>query len=234
MKRCSRLPPGDLGAAGFLLRAARSRIKPVGNAPVQQAMELDLARLPILRQPLDGGPFVTWPMVATRHPVTGGRNLGTYRMHVFDPQTTGMHMQIQKGGGFHYHVAEERGESLPVCVVLGGDPVLMLASIAPPENIDELAFAAYLRGSPLPMTRAKTVPLDVPARAEFIIEGEVPPRERRMEGPFGDHFGHYSHAAEFRLPCQNRDPPGGRFIQRRWSGSRRRRRIGRSAMRCRR
>src|SRR5690606_5089793 len=102
------------------------------------------------------------------------------------------------GGGFHYQVAEARGEALPVCVILGGDPVLMLASIAPlPENIDELAFAAYLRGAPLPLARARTVPLEVPAMAEFVLEGEVPPRERRMEGPFGDHFGHYSHAAEF-------------------------------------
>ena len=187
------------GQRSFLRRATRARVKSVGRAPVQEATEPDLSRMPILHSwPLDGGPFVTWPMVATRHPETGGRNLGTYRMHVFDAKTTGMHMQIQKGGGFHYHVAEARGSSLPVCVILGGDPVLMLASIAPlPENIDELAFAAYLRGEPLPLARARTVPLEVPAMAEFVLEGEVPPKERRMEGPFGDHFGHYSHAAEF-------------------------------------
>lgn len=183
----------------FLRRASRARVRLVGRAPVQEASEPDLSRLPILHSwPLDGGPFVTWPMVATRHPETGGRNLGTYRMHVFDAKTTGMHMQIQKGGGFHHHVAEEHGQSLPVCVILGGDPVLMMASIAPlPENIDEFAFAAYLRGAPLPLARARTVPLAVPAMAEFVLEGEVPPRERRIEGPFGDHFGHYSHAAEF-------------------------------------
>ena len=185
---------------GFFTRAMRARMKNVGSGPSQEVvLEPDLDRLPILTSwPLDGGPFVTWPMVLTQHPETGGRNLGTYRMQVFDGRTTGMHMQIQKGGGFHYGVAESRGESLPVCVLIGGDPILMLASIAPlPENIDELAFAAYLRGAPMPMVQAKSVPMRVPAVAEFVLEGEVPPKERRTEGPFGDHFGHYSHAAEF-------------------------------------
>ncbi|MCC7142136.1 MAG: UbiD family decarboxylase, partial [Candidatus Eisenbacteria bacterium] len=199
-----RLQPPSLGglwkSREVLLRVGRSRPRIVSGAPAQQVVEEpDLTRLPILTSwPLDGGPFVTWPMVLTRHPVTGGRNLGTYRMQVFDGRTTGMHMQIQKGGGFHYHEAETRGQALPLCVVLGGDPVLMLASIAPlPEDIDEFAFAAYLRGDTLPVARAVSVPHLVPASAEFVLEGEVPPRERRMEGPFGDHFGHYSHASEF-------------------------------------
>lgn len=181
-------------------RVARSRPSAQGNGACQQVVEEpDLGKLPILRSwPDDGGPFVTWPMVLTQHPVTGGRNLGTYRMQVFDGQTTGMHMQIQKGGGFHLHEAEARGQSLPVNVLLGGDPVLMLASIAPlPEDIDELAFAAYLRGAPLPVVRARTNQGWVPASCEFVLEGEVRPGERRLEGPFGDHFGHYSHAAEF-------------------------------------
>lgn len=184
----------------FLARALRSRTRQVRRAPCQELIEEpDLSRLPILTSwPKDGGPFVTWPMVLTRHPRTGGRNLGTYRMQVFDARTTGMHMQIQKGGGFHYHAAEQAGQPLPACVVLGGDPVLMLASVAPlPENLDELAFAAYLRGAPLPLARAASVPLSVPAMAELVLEGEIPPGERRLEGPFGDHFGHYSHAAEF-------------------------------------
>ncbi len=185
---------------GFFLRAMRAKMKNVSSGPAQDVvMEPGLDKLPILTSwPLDGGPFVTWPMVLTQHPETGGRNLGTYRMHVFDERTTGMHMQIQKGGGFHHQIAEKQNEALPLCVLVGGDPVLMLASIAPlPENIDELAFAAYLRGEPMPMVTAKSVPMRVPAMAEFVIEGEVPPHERRMEGPFGDHFGHYSHAAEF-------------------------------------
>lgn len=183
----------------FLRRAMRARVRIVQKGAVHEAEEPDLSRIPVLTSwPLDGGPFVTWPMVLTKHPETGGRNLGTYRMHVHDPLTTGMHMQIQKGGGFHYGIAEARGESLPACVILGGDPVLMMASIAPlPENVDELAFAAFLRGAPMPLVRAKTVPIEVPAMAEFILEGRVLPEERRTEGPFGDHFGHYSHAAPF-------------------------------------
>lgn len=191
-------------------RGARARVRTVRRAPCQQVIEEpDLARLPILTSwPRDGGPFITWPMVLTEHPVTGGRNLGTYRLHVFDPRTTGMHMQIQKGGGFHYHEAEALGRALPACVVLGGDPVLMLASVAPlPENIDELAFAAYLRGGPLPVARAASVPLSVPAMADVVLEGVIPPFERRLEGPFGDHFGHYSLAAEhpvFRLSAMTR------------------------------
>ncbi|MCA9756824.1 MAG: UbiD family decarboxylase [Candidatus Eisenbacteria bacterium] len=185
---------------GFFARAMKARMKNVGNGPCQEVVrEPELSRLPILTSwPLDGGPFITWPMALTQHPETGGRNLGTYRMHVFDDRTTGMHMQIQKGGGFHYGIAEAKGESLPMCVLIGGDPVLMLASIAPlPENVDELAFAAFLRGEPMPMVQAKSVPMRVPAIAEFVLEGRVPPKERRMEGPFGDHFGHYSHAHEF-------------------------------------
>lgn len=184
---------------GFLGRALRARMKNVRTGPAQDVIAPpDLGRLPILTSwPHDGGPFVTWPMVLTQHPETGGRNLGTYRMHVYDARTTGMHMQIQKGGGFHYGIAEARGEALPTCVLIGGDPVLMLASVAPlPENVDELAFAAYLRGAPMPMLAAKSVPMRVPAIAEFVLEGEVLPHERRLEGPFGDHFGHYSHAAE--------------------------------------
>lgn len=186
---------------GFLLRAAKARMKTVTSGPCQETIvePPNLHRLPILTSwPDDGGPFVTWPMVLTQHPDTGGRNLGTYRMQVFDERTTGMHMQIQKGGGFHFGLAEQRGESLPACVLLGGDPVLMLASIAPlPENIDELAFAAYLRGEPMPMVAAKSVPMRIPAMPEFVLEGRIAAHERRMEGPFGDHFGHYSHAAEF-------------------------------------
>jgi len=196
-------PPSLRGlweSRNVLARVGRSHPRTVGRAACQEIVEEpDLTRLPILTSwPLDGGPFITWPMVLTKHPVTGGRNLGTYRMQVFDGQTTGMHMQIQKGGGFHHHEAEQRGESLPVCVVLGGDPVLMLASIAPlPEDIDELAFAAYLRGQSLPVARAVSQPHLVPASAEFVLEGFVAAQERRREGPFGDHFGHYSHAADF-------------------------------------
>ena len=172
-----------------------------GSGASQEVTEpLDLYRLPVLKcWPGDGGRFFTWPMVLTHDPVTGGRNLGLYRLHQFDAKTTGMHWQIQKGGGFHYHEAEKRGLPLPVTVALGADPALMLSAVAPlPEGIDELAFAAFLRGAPTPLARATTVEgAWSPAEAEIVLEGVVPPHERRTEGPFGDHFGHYSHAAPF-------------------------------------
>jgi 4-hydroxy-3-polyprenylbenzoate decarboxylase len=123
--------------------------------------------------------------------------MGMYRLHVYDKTTTGMHWQIERGGGAHYHEAEARGQDLPVAVALGTDPVLTMASILPlPEDMDELSFAGFLRGAPTRLVRLANG-LDVPADAEIILEGVVPARERRTEGPFGDHFGHYSHAAPF-------------------------------------
>jgi 4-hydroxy-3-polyprenylbenzoate decarboxylase len=111
---------------------------------------------------------------------------------------TGMHWQIGKGGGFHFHVAEKRGQSLPVALHVGADPATLLAAVAPlPEGIDELAFAGFLRGASTRLAPGRSIPIDVLADAEFVIEGEVPAGERHMEGPFGDHFGHYSHAAPF-------------------------------------
>jgi 4-hydroxy-3-polyprenylbenzoate decarboxylase len=198
-----RLQPPTIGALwetrSLFRRAFNAKVTAVDTGRCHDVVaDPDLDRLPILTcWPQDGGPFITWPMVLTQHPVTGGRNLGTYRMQVFDRRTTGLHMQIQKGGAFHYREAESRGQSLSACCVLGGDPILMLASVAPlPENVDELAFAAFLRGTPLRAVRAVSVPILVPASADFVLEGIVPARERRREGPFGDHFGHYSHQSE--------------------------------------
>jgi 4-hydroxy-3-polyprenylbenzoate decarboxylase len=109
-----------------------------------------------------------------------------------------MHWQIGKGGGFHHHRAERLGQPLEVAVAVGADPATLLASVAPlPEGIDELAFAGFLRGAPSRMAVARSLVMMVPADAEFVLEGVVEPGERRQEGPFGDHFGHYSHAAPF-------------------------------------
>jgi 4-hydroxy-3-polyprenylbenzoate decarboxylase len=109
-----------------------------------------------------------------------------------------MHWQIQKGGGFHFYQAEKMGRPLELAVALGTDPALLLATVAPlPEDIDEAMFAGFLRGRRTEFTRARTLSIPVPAHAEFILEGVVRPGERRTEGPFGDHFGHYSHAADF-------------------------------------
>lgn len=171
-----------------------------GQAASQEVVEEPrLDRMPILKTwPGDGGRFVTYPLVMTTHPQTGGRNVGIYRMHVYDERTTGMHWQIQKGGRFHYWQAEQTGKPFEVAVVLGGDPALMLsAAIALPENIDEVAFSGLLRGKPAAFTRAKSLSMRVPANAEFVLEGVVPPVERHLEGPFGDHFGYYSKEGMF-------------------------------------
>jgi len=183
-------------AARFL----RAPVRMVRSAPSQErTLGVDLDALPVLTcWPGDGGRFITLPQVVTYDPVRRTRNMGMYRMQVFDPRTTGMHWQIQKGGGFHYARAEKLGRPLEVAVAIGTDPALLLATVAPlPENIDEAMFAGFLRGKRTEFVKGKTVSIAVPASAEFILEGIVEPGERRMEGPFGDHFGHYSAAAPF-------------------------------------
>ena len=198
------LPPkqlGDLWALrGSAGRVLASRPERIASGPAQEcSLGADLSSLPILQLwPKDGGRFITFPLVFTEDPETHKRNLGLYRIHVYDQKTTGMHWQIGKGGGFHYHKAEKRGEGLEVAVAVGADPATLLSGVAPlPEGIDEQAFAGFLRGKPTRMAKARSLNMTVPADAEFVIEGIVPPGERRTEGPFGDHFGHYSHAAPF-------------------------------------
>jgi UbiD family decarboxylase len=155
--------------------------------------DVRLDRLPAMTTwPEDGGPFITLPLVFTRHPERGGHNLGIYRLHVYDARSTGMHWQIGKGGGFHYQVAESRGEALPVTVFLGGPPALILAAIAPlPENVPELMLASLIAGERLKLVDGPW-PHPLVADAEIALIGEVPPHERRPEGPFGDHYGYYS------------------------------------------
>ncbi|HYM80382.1 MAG TPA: UbiD family decarboxylase [Candidatus Limnocylindria bacterium] len=184
------------GSAG---RVLAMRPRQVSAGPAQRHRLESLDSLPNLQLwPRDGGRFVTFGLVLTEHPERRVRNLGIYRMHVYDAKTTGMHWQIGKGGGFHFHRAEKLGRDLEVAVSVGADPATLLASIAPlPEGIDELAFAGFLRGRPTRLAPARTLAMRVPADVEFVLEGVVPARERRPEGPFGDHFGHYSHAAPF-------------------------------------
>lgn len=199
---------------GTLWELLSMRTRAVRNAPVQEVVERPrLSALPVQTcWPGDGGPFITFGLVITRDPVTGERNMGLYRVQVYDDATTGMHWQINKGGGFHYARAEAEGRPLETAVVLGADPALLISAIAAlPEGMDEVGFSGLLRGAPCPMVRCKSIGLEVPANAEIVLEGVVPPRERRLEGPFGDHFGHYSHAAEFpvfqvRRVTRRRDP----------------------------
>ncbi len=183
-------------AKRFLFAPPRS----VSSAIAQEVVESpDLDKLPVLTcWPEDGGRFLTLPQVITYDPRHAKRNMGMYRMQVFDKQTTGMHWQIQKGGGFHYFQAEKLEKPFELAVALGTDPALLMATIAAlPENIDEAMFAGFLRGKRTQFVRGKSVSIQVPANAEFILEGVVPLHERKWEGPFGDHFGHYSHAADF-------------------------------------
>jgi len=159
----------------------------------------DLNDIPVITSwPEDGGPFITLPQVFTYDPHDGKRNVGMYRMQIFDGQTTGMHWQIQKGGGFHFYQAKKTGREFEIAVALGTDPALLLATVAAlPEGIDEVMFSGFLRGKRTRMVKGKSVSIKVPADAEFILEGTVHLTELRVEGPFGDHFGHYSHASKF-------------------------------------
>ena len=180
-------------------RLLKIRPKNTRRALSQQVVrEPQLDELPILKcWPEDGGRFFTLPLVMTRDPKTSAGNMGMYRMQMYDERTTGMHMQIQKGGGFHYQIAEKMGKPLEMAVAVGGDPSLILAAIMPlPEGLDEVAFSGIVRGQRTPLTNAKTIDMKVPAHAEFVFEGVLRPRVRRLEGPFGDHFGHYSDAAD--------------------------------------
>ncbi|GBF07171.1 UbiD family decarboxylase [Deinococcus aerius] len=192
---------GLLGNLGKLRDAMHLPPRRVRSAPVQEVVwregEVDLSRLPILKcWPLDGGPFVTLPLVVTRDPETGERNMGMYRMQVMGKNVTGMHWQRHKTGTRHLEKARKLGRKLEVAVALGGDPALIYAATAPLPPIpglDEFAVAGYLRGERYPITRGVTVDLDVPANAEFILEGYVDPAEDwAVEGPFGDHTGFYT------------------------------------------
>ncbi len=151
--------------------------------------------LPIpLCWPKDGGRYITLPQVISRDPRTGRRNVGMYRLQVYDEQTLGMHWQIHKGGAEHERAARDIGaERIPVAVALGGDPAEIWSASAPlPPDIDEYMLAGWLRGKPVELVRCVTQPLEVPADADIVIEGYVDPSEKRMEGPFGDHTGYYT------------------------------------------
>ncbi|HJR07128.1 MAG TPA: UbiD family decarboxylase [Pyrinomonadaceae bacterium] len=187
----------SLALEAFKLGTRRVRYAPVLEV-IDRPARLD--ELPILTTwQEDGGAFVTLPLVYTEHPRTRKHNLGMYRIQRYDAETTGLHWQIHKGGGFHYHEAEAANESLPVTIFLGGPPALILSAIAPlPEDVPELVLASVLAGEKISMTREPhTNGHRLVAEAEFAIVGRVPPGERRPEGPFGDHYGYYSLQHDF-------------------------------------
>jgi 4-hydroxy-3-polyprenylbenzoate decarboxylase len=170
---------------------------PACQASVWRGEQVDLRRLPILTcWPRDGGPYITLPMVISRDPVRGIRNVGMYRIQVLGPRTLAMHWQRHKVGAAHWRAMAERGETMPVCIAIGADPASIYAASAPlPPTVDEFLFAGFLRAAPVSLARAVTCDLEVPAEAEFVIEGYIDPREPLVtEGPFGDHTGFYSEA----------------------------------------
>lgn len=160
------------------------------NGPVPTLLDIPVQQC----WPLDGGRFITLPCVVTRDPDTGERNVGMYRMQVYDGQTTGMHWQLQKVGARHGRRYYETGTRMPVSVFLGGDPAFPFAATAPlPDGLDEFLLAGWLRKKSVELVKCETNDLEVPANADFVLEGYVDPREPlREEGPFGDHTGYYS------------------------------------------
>lgn len=156
----------------------------------------DLSKLPVITcWPKDGGPFITLPVIHTKDPNTGIRNVGMYRMQVFGPTLTGMHWHKHKVSAKHFNEYKKTGKRMPVAVALGGDPVYAYSATAPlPENVDEYMLAGFLRKKKVELVKCITQPeLEVPADADFIIEGYVDPTEEMIwEGPFGDHTGYYS------------------------------------------
>jgi len=155
----------------------------------------DLEKLPVIQcWPLDGGRFITLPLVFTKDPETQIQNVGMYRLQIFDKNTTGMHWHLHKDGKEIYENYKKIGGRMPVSVALGCDPAVTYAATAPlPKAIDEMMFAGFLRKMPVTMVKSVTNDIFVPAEAEFILEGYVDVNEElRMEGPFGDHTGYYS------------------------------------------
>jgi 4-hydroxy-3-polyprenylbenzoate decarboxylase len=186
--------------------------KTVKDGPVKEVIEKDdlsLTRFPIMKcWPQDGGRFITLPMVITRSPKTGKRNVGCYRMQVYDERTTAMHWQIHKGGAEHFRWVERGAlagkeregmvRRLEVAVAIGADPATMLSGILPlPQDLDEFLFAGFLSRHPVELVRCESIDLEVPANAEIVLEGYVDLDDIRVEGPFGDHTGFYSLEDEF-------------------------------------
>ncbi len=168
----------------------------VGSGPCQEVVmdPPDLTRLPVCKcWPKDGGAFFTLPQVITKRLSDGVRNVGMYRMQVYDGRTTGMHWHIHHGGSGFLDEYSKAGKRMEVAVALGGDPVLAYTASAPlPDGIDEYLFAGFIREKPVELVKCRTIDLEAPSDAEYVIEGYVDPGESRLEGPFGDHTGFYS------------------------------------------
>ena len=193
LKEALNIIPMAINFTRFFPRSCRSK-----NPPCQEIVykddEVDLSKLPVLHcWPKDAAPFITLPMVFTKSLVTGKRNVGMYRMQVFDKSSTGMHWHIHKDGSHYYNEYRSTGKRMPVAVAIGADPASIYAATAPmPRGVDEMLLAGFIRNKPVNMTKCITIDMEVPSEAEFVLEGYVDPDELRLEGPFGDHTGYYS------------------------------------------
>jgi len=178
------------------------RVRRMSRPPCQEVVlegdDVDLGLLPALKcWPQDGGRFITLPVVFTKS-LEGKRNAGMYRMQLFDRRTTGMHWHVHKDGSHYFDGYRRAGKRMEVAVAIGTDPAVTYAATAPmPQGLDEMLLAGFVRGSPVDLVKCRTVDLEVPATAEFVLEGYVDPEERRTEGPFGDHTGYYSLPGEY-------------------------------------
>jgi len=166
------------------------------SGPVTEITSSDASfdDLPILKSwPNDAGRFITLGLVATKHPETGIRNLGVYRMQIIDKTHALMHWQKHKRGAHHGDISKDKGEKIPAAIIIGGEPATIFSSIAPvPEGLDKYLFAGITRKEGIKTVKCKTIDLDVPANAEIVLEGYVDPVDIRDEGPFGDHTGYYT------------------------------------------
>ncbi|HEY1265837.1 MAG TPA: menaquinone biosynthesis decarboxylase [Candidatus Binatia bacterium] len=207
IERLTRLKPPGSWRERFqllpeLLRLAGVAPKLRRDGECQEVIERDpdLSALPVLTcWPGDAGPFITLPLVFSRDPAEGRRNVGLYRMQVFDQRTTGMHWHPHKVGARHYNRQKEGGGRMELAACIGGDPALTYAATAPlPDQIDELLFAGFIRKEPVDLVKAVSVDVEVPASSDVVIEGYIDPAEPlRREGPFGDHTGFYSLADDY-------------------------------------
>ncbi len=162
-------------------------------------LEPDLSKYPITKNwPMDGGKYITMPVVITKDPDTGQRNVGTYRMQVYDSETAGMHWHIHKGGAEHFSKYKDENRMMEVAVAIGVDPLTFFSSVAPlPNGIDEFSFRGLIAKKHLELIKGETVNIEYPRSSEIILEGYIDPKETRVEGPFGDHTGYYSLEEEF-------------------------------------
>ena len=184
-----------------LIELAKTPPKMVTSAPCQEVVhsDPDLSIIPVIKcWPGDGGKFITLPMVITKSIDDSTRNMGMYRIQIYDKNTTGMHWHIHKDGANHFSQYLQANKRMEAAIAIGGDPATIYSSTAPlPPGIDEFLLAGFLREKAIDIVKCKTVNIEVPAEAEFIIEGYIDPNERKLEGPFGDHTGFYSPVDEY-------------------------------------